>query len=307
MTSTDRDTHPLDLAQGSPDCGDNESRMETISALIARLQSTLDRWGDTCVYIRRGGLSWGAVALNRRSDDEKNGVFDLQAQHDRDMLERLEQIERLKKDRDEWRQKVWDAEAKASSVSSTDRDTHPLDLAQQSSDPAPRSSSDTNEPSAAGPDDCAERMLLQARRKGQERWTNIYAAQLGQFVGYGCEVRAIPTPQAQVGEKRDSRILDYRKTIIGQLPDSYRATSEDERFLALALCGEAGELGNLIKKRWRDGDTGPDHVEEIRDEIADVRIYLELLARLFDVDGDRMEDRAIDKFRRVVEKRRVPT
>lgn len=113
------DWGPNAVAQGSPDCGDNESRMETISALIARLQSTLDRWGDTCVYIRRGGLSWGAVALNRRSDDEKNGVFDLQAQHDRDMLERLEQIERLKKDRDEWRQKVWDAEAKASSVSST--------------------------------------------------------------------------------------------------------------------------------------------------------------------------------------------
>jgi hypothetical protein len=55
----------------------------------------------------------------------KHGVFDLQAQHDRDMLERLEQIERLKKDRDEWRQKVWDAEAKASSVSSTQRCTWP--------------------------------------------------------------------------------------------------------------------------------------------------------------------------------------
>lgn len=131
-----------------------------------------------------------------------------------------------------------------------------------------------------------------------------------------------------------NRILDYRNTIIDQLPVSYRITSEDERFLALALCGEAGELANLIKKRWRDGPQpecpnchdankhgdyqGPtcevcdgkgyiDHVEAIRDEIADVRIYLELLARLFDVDGDKMEDRAIDKFRRVVEQRRVST
>lgn len=109
-----------DLAQPAPDCGDDESRMVKISVLIARLQSTLDQWGDTCVYIRRGGLSWGAVALNRQADDEKHGVFDLQAQHDRDMLERLGQVERLKKDRDEWRQKVWDAEAKASSIPSTE-------------------------------------------------------------------------------------------------------------------------------------------------------------------------------------------
>lgn len=76
--------------------------MTQISKLIADLQQIKDRWGDTCVYIRRGGLSWGAVALNRRTDDEKHGVFDLQAQHDRDMLARLEQIERLKADRDSW-------------------------------------------------------------------------------------------------------------------------------------------------------------------------------------------------------------
>ena len=39
----------------------------------------------------------------------------------------------------------------------------------------------------------------------------------------------------------------------------------DERFLALALCGEAGELANMIKKRWRDG---ADLSDEIRDEIG---------------------------------------
>ncbi len=61
---------------------------------------------------------------------------------------------------------------------------------------------------------------------------------------------------------------------------------EDERFLAIALCGEVGELANMIKKRWRDGvDLG----EEIRDEIADIRIYLELIAKCFDIDGSKME------------------
>jgi hypothetical protein len=74
---------------------DDEDQMVKVSELISRLQSTMDQFGDTCVYIRRGGLAWGAVALNRRDDDKKHGVFDLQAQHDRDMLQRAEQVERL--------------------------------------------------------------------------------------------------------------------------------------------------------------------------------------------------------------------
>ncbi|WP_398473600.1 hypothetical protein [Tardiphaga sp.] len=78
---------------------DAEDRMVKIGKLIVDMQSIKDRFGDTCVYIRRGGLSWGAVALNRRDDDKKHGVFDLQEQHDRDMLARLEQIERLKASR----------------------------------------------------------------------------------------------------------------------------------------------------------------------------------------------------------------
>lgn len=78
----------------------DDDRMIQIEALIKELQGVRDRFGNTCVYIRRGGMGWGAVALNRKSDDEKNGVFDLQKQHDRDMFARLEQIERLKADRD---------------------------------------------------------------------------------------------------------------------------------------------------------------------------------------------------------------
>ncbi len=101
---------------------DDMNHMVKISDLIADLQRTLDRFGDSCVYIRRGGLSWGAVALNRRSDDEKHGVFDLQAQHDRDMTQRYEQVQRLIADRDneqEARQKcavALDAKDKAMGV-----------------------------------------------------------------------------------------------------------------------------------------------------------------------------------------------
>jgi NTP pyrophosphatase (non-canonical NTP hydrolase) len=79
-------------------------------------------------------------------------------------------------------------------------------------------------------------------------------------------------------------------------------SSEDERFLALALCGEAGELANMIKKRWRDG---ADLTEEIRDELADVRIYLELLAKCFGVEGEKLDDRVVSKLGRVAAKHKL--
>lgn len=89
---------PADLSRG-----DDDDRMTPIDDLISELQGIRSKFGNTCVYLRRGGMSWGAVALNRRADDEKNGVFDLQAQHDKDMLALIDRIERLKADRDELR------------------------------------------------------------------------------------------------------------------------------------------------------------------------------------------------------------
>lgn len=99
--------HPL------RDRGEGENRMCKISELVAELQETQKRFGDSCVYIRRGGLAWGAVALNRQADDKKHGVFDLQAAHDRAMSERLGQVERLIADRNEWRDRAVKAEAAA--------------------------------------------------------------------------------------------------------------------------------------------------------------------------------------------------
>lgn len=76
-------------------------------------------------------------------------------------------------------------------------------------------------------------------------------------------------------------------------------SSTDERFLALALCGEAGELANMIKKRWRDG---ADLTAEIREEIADIRVYLELLAKVFGIEGDKLDAEVETKLKKVVEK-----
>lgn len=92
---------PYPGTEGAPaESPHDMSHMIQIEALIADMQSIRERFGNTCVYVRRGGLSWGAVALNRRADDEKFGLFDLQEQHDRDTLERLKQIERLCAERD---------------------------------------------------------------------------------------------------------------------------------------------------------------------------------------------------------------
>jgi hypothetical protein len=44
--------------------------MVKISKMIADLQSIMDRFGDTCVYIKPG-VSWGATALWAKSDAEK--------------------------------------------------------------------------------------------------------------------------------------------------------------------------------------------------------------------------------------------
>lgn len=54
------------------------------------------------------------------------------------------------------------------------------------------------------------------------------------------------------------------------------------RFLALALCGEAGELAGWIKKDWR-GDKGIKR-EAIIKELADVGNYAFMIAEEMGVD-----------------------
>lgn len=86
----------------------------------------------------------------------------------------------------------------------------------------------------------------------------------------------------------------------GHLFPAYSNT--DERFLALALAGEVGELCNMIKKRWRDG---VDLSEECRDEVADCRVYLELIAKCFDIEGAKLDARVEQKLLKVVEKHKT--
>jgi NTP pyrophosphatase (non-canonical NTP hydrolase) len=59
----------------------------------------------------------------------------------------------------------------------------------------------------------------------------------------------------------------------------------DQRFAALALAGEAGELANFVKKEWRDGF---DHSVSRRAEIADCFAYTLLNAHLAGMSLDEL-------------------
>ena len=76
-------------------------------------------------------------------------------------------------------------------------------------------------------------------------------------------------------------------------------SSSDERFLALALCGETGELANMVKKRWRDN---ADLYEECCNELVDIRVYTELLIHCFNMTeaqfNHRVEAKLADVARR---------
>jgi NTP pyrophosphatase (non-canonical NTP hydrolase) len=94
--------------------------------------------------------------------------------------------------------------------------------------------------------------------------------------------------------KWQQRSADIHERFVKLAQAKGHLTSDSEvlSFLALAICGEAGELANLIKKLWRG-----DEVEEaqIRDEIADIRIYLEHISRHLNIDLDRACDRKLDE------------
>lgn len=94
-----------------------------------------------------------------------------------------------------------------------------------------------------------------------------------------------------------SKILEIRSRYIHHFPDSYEREASDRCYLGLALCGECGELANQIKKEIRDGVY---RTAKIQDEIADVRLYLELLAKLYFIEGDKLDQQVEKKLQRRV-------
>src|SRR5690606_18846735 len=55
---------------------------------------------------------------------------------------------------------------------------------------------------------------------------------------------------------------------------------------ALCLAGEGGEVANVVKKMWRDGDS-PELREKLEEEIVDVVIYVAKLIIIGKIDFDK--------------------
>lgn len=79
-----------------------------------------------------------------------------------------------------------------------------------------------------------------------------------------------------------------------------------------AMCGEAGETANVVKKLRRiethtadatDGHTEAELMVMLANEIADVFLYLDLLANYYDID---LPDAVVRKFNAVSERRGFP-
>jgi NTP pyrophosphatase (non-canonical NTP hydrolase) len=88
-----------------------------------------------------------------------------------------------------------------------------------------------------------------------------------------------------------SRGIHERFIQIAKCKGSLTSETDVIHFLALAICGEAGELANVVKKSWRGDEV---QIDQIRDEIADIRIYLEHFARYFDIDIDEACEQKLD-------------
>lgn len=64
-------------------------------------------------------------------------------------------------------------------------------------------------------------------------------------------------------------------------------------FYALGLAGEAGEYANVAKKRWRDGGSNEEYKDKLKEELADVLMYVILCSKSENID---LKQAVIDKL-----------
>ena len=69
-------------------------------------------------------------------------------------------------------------------------------------------------------------------------------------------------------------------------------STEDMRFNALAMCGEAGEVANVIKKGWRGDELKKN---DLRDELGDVFSYWTHLVTCAGFTFEEVATRAVRK------------
>ena len=85
------------------------------------------------------------------------------------------------------------------------------------------------------------------------------------------------------------KFREYTKKALKTLQKDFSAM-----YLCLGMCGEAGEVANMIKKQERDRT---DHREEILDELGDTLYYLSMLAEKLGSSLDEVAARNVEKLR----------
>lgn len=75
------------------------------------------------------------------------------------------------------------------------------------------------------------------------------------------------------------------RCIVNHLQWPFDAGPERLRFLTLALCGETGELANLVKKEWRGDDLDKDAwTAKVKSEVADIGNYTFMIGEALGLD-----------------------
>lgn len=60
--------------------------------------------------------------------------------------------------------------------------------------------------------------------------------------------------------------------------------ADDLNFMGLAICGETGEMANLLKKVWRGSADMKETLPEIEDELVDVLTYTLMIAGVLNMN-----------------------
>lgn len=79
---------------------------------------------------------------------------------------------------------------------------------------------------------------------------------------------------------------------------------DELRFHVMALCGEVGEIANIVKKEWRGDEMDNNTLKEkLADEKADVRTYLFRIEMLMGIDLDQACEKKVQEVARRLDNR----
>lgn len=101
-------------------------------------------------------------------------------------------------------------------------------------------------------------------------------------------------------------LIDKLRDHLEWKPTDSMTPRQTTRYLAMALCGEAGELANVVKKEWRGDVITTTGIREwkasLRSEVADVLNYIHMICI---AEGINPEEAMWTKLIEAEEKKRI--